>query len=104
MGKQKILGPCLLVAECEVRRQQIVSVDKLFRTRALLLLLFSNSIRKMGEWKMRPGSFAPGFSFRFHYELSVKLGNNIKIKEKRQGACHCCSLCHQRYNNKQNKD
>lgn len=78
MGKQKILGPCFLVAECKVRRQHIVCVEKPFRTRTLLLLLFSHSVRKMGEWKMRPGSFAPGFSFRFHCELSVKLGN-VKI-------------------------
>lgn len=103
MGKQKILGPYLLVAGHKVRRQQVLSVDKPFRTRALLLLLFSHSVGKMGEWKIRPYSFAPGLSFRFHCELSVKLGN-IKIDEKRQGAYHCCSLGHQCCNNKQNKD
>lgn len=101
MGKQKILGPCMLVAGRRVSRQQILSVDKPYRNRALLLLLFSNSARKMGGWKTRPGSFAPGFSFRFHCELSVKL-DNIKINEKGQGACR--SLCHQHGNNKQNKD
>lgn len=71
----------MLVAGCRASRQQIVSVDKPYRARALLLLLFNNSVRKMGEWKTRPGSFAPGFSFRFHGELSVKL-DNIKINEE----------------------
>lgn len=103
MGKEIILGPCLPVEGCKVRRQHTVSVEKPIRTRALLLLLFSQSVRKMGEWKMRPGSFAPGLSFRFHCELSVKVDNR-KINEKRQEADHCCSLCHQCCNNKQYKD
>jgi len=65
----------LAVAGGKVSRQQIVSVDEPFRMRTLFPLLFSQSVREMGEWKMRPYFFAPGFSFRFHCKPRVKLDN-----------------------------
>lgn len=79
----KILGEDLLVAGGKVRRQQIVSVHESFRTKALLPLLFSQSVVNMGECEMRPHSFAPGFSFRFHCKPSAKL-DNMEISKKRR--------------------
>lgn len=94
VGKYKNSGTVFACTGGKVRRQQIVSVREPIMTRALLPLLFSQSVGKMEEWEMRPFSFAPGFSFRFHCKPSVKL-DSMEISKKRQGAYPCFSICHQ---------